>query len=73
MNDFLQKLAGILEVEVVNEGDDLKAFPSWDSLAVLSVIAMLDSNYGVNLRAADFQTVKTAADLWNLVQSKKTA
>ncbi len=73
MNDFLQKLASILEVETVNEGDDLKAFPSWDSLAVLSVIAMLDSNYGVNLRAADFQTVKTAADLWNLVQSKKTA
>lgn len=73
MNEFLQKLAGILEVEAVNEGDDLKAFPSWDSLAVLSVIAMLDSNYGVNLRAADFQTVKTAADLWNLVQSKKTA
>ncbi len=73
MNDLLQKLADILEVETVNEGDDLKAFPSWDSLAVLSVIAMLDSNYGVNLRAADFQTVKTAADLWNLVQSKKTA
>jgi acyl carrier protein len=73
MNDLLQKLAGILEVESVNEGDDLKAFPSWDSLAVLSVIAMLDSNYGVNLRAADFQTVKTASDLWNLVQSKKTA
>lgn len=73
MNEFLQKLAGILEVETVNEGDDLKAFPSWDSLAVLSVIAMLDSNYGVNLRAADFQTVKSSADLWNLVQSKKTA
>jgi len=71
MTDYLAKLAVILEVPAVNEGDDLKAFPSWDSLAVLSVIAMLDSSYGVNLRAADFQTVKTAADLWNLVQSKK--
>lgn len=71
MTDYLAKLAVILEVPAVNEGDDLKAFPSWDSLAVLSVIAMLDSSYGVNLRAADFQTVKTAADLWSLVQSKK--
>ena len=73
MNEFLEKIGVILEVESVNETDDLKAFPQWDSLSVLSVIAMLDSNYGVNLRAADFQTVTTAGDLWNLVQTKKAA
>lgn len=73
MNEFLEKIGGILEVEGVKESDDLKAFPQWDSLSVLSVIAMLDSNYGVNLRAADFQTVATAGDLWNLVQTKKAA
>lgn len=73
MNEFLEKIGGILEVEGVKETDDLKAFPQWDSLSVLSVIAMLDSNYGVNLRAADFQTVTTAGDLWNLVQTKKAA
>jgi acyl carrier protein len=71
MDDFLKDLATILEVEQVNPGDDLKAFPSWDSLAVLSVIAMLDSNYGVLLRAADFAPITSAADLWKLVQSKK--
>jgi len=71
MNDFLIKLAEILEVEDVKETDDLKAFPSWDSLAVLSVIAMLDANHGVNLRAADFQPISTAGELWNLVQSRK--
>jgi len=71
MNEFLKKLAEILEVGEVNETDKLKAFPQWDSLAVLSVIAMLDANYGVNLRAADFGPVNSAADLWTLVQSKK--
>lgn len=71
MNDFLKRLAEILEVSEVKETDELKAFPQWDSLAVLSVIAMLDANYGVNLRAADFGPVNSAADLWNLVQSKK--
>ena len=71
MDDFLKNLATILEVDQVNPGDDLKAFPSWDSLAVLSVIAMLDSNYSVNLRAADFAPVTSATDLWKLVQSKK--
>ena len=71
MNEFLNKLAEILEVGSVNETDELKAFLQWDSLAVLSVIAMLDANYGVNLRAADFGPINSAADLWNLVQSKK--
>jgi acyl carrier protein len=71
MTEFLKKLSEILEVSEVKEADELKAFPQWDSLAVLSVIAMLDANYGVNLRAADFGPVNSAADLWTLVQSKK--
>jgi acyl carrier protein len=71
MNDFLQKLAGILEVDSVKDTDELKAFPQWDSLSVLSVIAMLDADYGVNLYAADFGPVKSAGDLWNLVQTRK--
>ena len=71
MDEFLKKLAETLEIPEVKAGDDLKAFPQWDSLAVLSVIAMLDSNYAVNLLAADFANVQTAADLWKLVESKK--
>jgi acyl carrier protein len=71
MNEFLKKLADILEATDVKEADDLKAFPQWDSLAVLSIIAMLDADYGVNLLAPDFQEVTTAGDLWNLVQAKK--
>ncbi len=73
MNEFLAKIARILEVEAIKETDDLKAFPQWDSLTVLSVIAMLDADWGINLRAADFQHVNTAEDLWKLVQAKKAA
>lgn len=71
MNEFLKKLAEILEVENVGEGDDLRELPQWDSLAVLSVIAMLDANYGVNLRAADLQEAASAGALWQTVQSRK--
>jgi acyl carrier protein len=38
---------------------------------VLSVIAMLDADYGMNLHAADFKPIKTVGDLWSLVQSEK--
>lgn len=71
MNEFLSKIAAILEVDEVKETDDLKAFSQWDSLSVLSVIAMLDANYGLNLRAADLGSIKSAGDLWHLVQSRK--
>ena len=71
MNEFLNKVAAILEVEQVKETDDLKAFAQWDSLAVLSVIAMLDADYGINLRAGDFEPIHSAGGLWRLVESKK--
>jgi acyl carrier protein len=71
MNEFLKRIAGILEVDEVRETDELRAFPQWDSLSVLSVIAMLDADYSVNLHAADFGPVKSVGDLWNLVQTRK--
>jgi acyl carrier protein len=73
MNEFLKALAQTLEVPEVGAGEDLKSFPQWDSLALLSVIAMLDANYGVNLQAADFGPITSAEELWNLVQSRKSA
>ena len=73
MHDFLSKLAEILEVPQVQETDALKGFPQWDSLAVLSVIAMLDASYGVNLRAVDLNSVNSAGELFSLVNSKKRA
>jgi acyl carrier protein len=73
MNEFLTKIAGILEVNEVKESDELKAFPQWDSLSVLSVIAMVDANYGVNLHASELGLVKSAKALWDLVQSRKRA
>jgi acyl carrier protein len=73
MNEFLMKIASILELDEVKETDELKAFPQWDSLSVLSVIAMVDANYSVNLHAADFRPIKSVGDLWKLVQTRKRA
>ena len=70
MTEILKSIATILEVDEVKETDELKAFPQWDSLSVLSVIAMLDASYRINLRAADFEQIQSAGDLWKLVQAK---
>jgi acyl carrier protein len=71
MNAFLTKVAGILEVPEVKEADELKAFAQWDSLSVLSIIAMLDADYGVNVHASQFGSLKTADNLWNFIQARK--
>lgn len=73
MDEFLKKIAAILEVDELKASDDLKSFEQWDSLSVLSIIAMIDADEGANLNAADFEQINTPADLWDLVQAKKKA
>jgi acyl carrier protein len=69
--DFLKKIAETLEAPGLKETDDLTALPQWDSLAVLSLIAMFDADFGVNLPAGEVQKAGTALGLWSLVQARK--
>jgi acyl carrier protein len=71
MDEFYAKLAEILEEDEVREDSQFESLQAWDSLGMLSVIAMIDSHYGVNLMSADLAGIKTAGDLWKLVQTKK--
>jgi acyl carrier protein len=71
MNDFLNKLTSILEVDVVNQDDLFEGFDAWDSLTVLSVIAMIDADYNINLIATDLAGVKTPGELYALLETKK--
>jgi acyl carrier protein len=70
MEGFYEKIAEILEVDTLNASDELADFPEWDSLSVLSAIAMIGADYGVNLTAADLRGVATAQDLRDLVARK---
>ena len=72
MDNFFKKIADILEAESVKETDDLKEFAQWDSLSVLVIISMVETDYGINLQAVELKRAKTAGDLWNAVQSKKS-
>ena len=71
MSEFYSKLAELLEVEEVKPTDVLADSPLWDSLTQLSLIAMLDSDYGVNLTAADLREIRTAGDLEARVAAQK--
>lgn len=42
----------------------------WSSLISLSVIAMVDEEYGIALKGADIRNAETIQDLFNIVQAK---
>jgi acyl carrier protein len=69
-SEFYQRLAEILDVEAVQPENVLKDFDGWDSLAILSVLAMADAKYGVSIKADEIRSVISAQDLANLVEAK---
>ncbi|MGD1089325.1 MAG: acyl carrier protein [Verrucomicrobiota bacterium] len=68
---FYEQLAQILDIEEVQPKNVLKGFETWDSLAILSVLAMADSTYGASIKAEEIRSVVTAAELANLVELKR--
>jgi acyl carrier protein len=69
--EFYQQLAAILDIEDVKPENVLKEFEQWDSLAILSVLALADSKYGVTIRADEIRQVVTATDLAALIEAKR--
>ena len=73
-NEFLHHFAEALELESqseVNMGVAFKGLEEWDSLAQLSLIAMLDEEYEVELESEDFDKLNTVEDLYLFVKSKR--
>jgi len=71
MEKYLEQIAEILEEDAVNLTDELKSFEAWDSLTVLSIIALADAEYKVTIDADEINMAKTVAGLKNLIDSKK--
>ena len=70
MENLLAKVAEILEVGEVKPQDALDGFEEWDSLTVLSLIVMVDSDYHINLTAMEIRDSRTGQGLLDLVARK---
>lgn len=71
-NAFLDELANILDEESVEESANLRDYPSWDSLAILSIVAMADSKFGFTLTFPNVKKLTTVADLWAFFEKNRT-
>lgn len=69
---FLENLKEVFEIEdrELSMNDKFREYPEWDSLVYLSIIAMLDDEYDIQIEESDFKKLLTIGDLYNAVNKK---
>ncbi|WP_020538024.1 acyl carrier protein [Lewinella cohaerens] len=66
---FIEAFKEALELEnEVNLSDQFRDYDEWDSLARLSLIAMLDDEFELQIENAQFEKLETVEDLLNAVK-----
>jgi acyl carrier protein len=69
---FSRQFAEAIEIpiETVQPTSQFKQLEVWDSLCVLTIIAMVDTHYGVSIGGNDHENASTVEDLFNLVRTR---
>lgn len=74
MSEFYEGLAEILEVDAgeLNANFSLEG-GAWDSLAVVSTIALIDDVYDVTVHPEKLSACRTVGDIERLVEAERQA
>ena len=72
MEILTEQILDIFEIEDVNPSAALRDLELWDSLSVISLIAVLDESYGINIEVTELVDVITFADLFSFVEQRRT-
>lgn len=72
MDQFIARFAEALETDpaALDAATEFKTLANWDSLAALSVIAMIDEYYGASIGGDELERARTLDDLRQAVTAK---
>ena len=71
MEKFIELFAEALEREdEIKFEDEFRNYDEWSSIAYLSVIAMMDEEYDVQMEEADFKKIRTVQQLYDVCTNK---
>lgn len=73
LNDFIKNFAeqfDDIDEDEILANTDFTEFDEWSSLTVLSVIAMVKTEYGKTITGAEIRSCDTVEDLFNLINLK---
>lgn len=71
---FVANFAAQLEETDAKEISALKKFrelDEWNSFVALTIIAMVDDEYGIKITGEDIRKSQTIEDIYNIVKAKK--
>jgi acyl carrier protein len=74
LKKFIENFAA--QFETIDASDlqsdtEFKALEEWSSLTALSIIAMIDEEYGVAVKGSDIRNAETIEDLFKTVLERK--
>jgi len=68
VTEFIEKFKEALDIEgELDINVELEEFEEWDSMGYISMMSMLDEEYGKEVDANQLKACKTLADLYELV------
>lgn len=73
IKDFIENFAAQFDdtdASVFTAETEFKDLDEWSSMAALSIIAMVDEEYDVQIKGDDIRKAKTINDLFNIVYNK---
>ena len=68
INEFIEKFAEAVEVEeasTLSANTEFRNLEEWNSLAYLSVIALMDEEFDVQIEMEDFKKLKTIKEVFD--------
>ena len=68
INEFIAKFAEAIELEdasALSASTEFRKLKEWDSLAYLSVIALLDEEFNVQIEMDDFRKLNTIQEIFD--------
>jgi acyl carrier protein len=74
INDFVRNFSELFEetdISGFKSSTRFRDIEEWSSLVALSVIAMVDVKYHINLTGDDIRNSHTVEDIFNIVKAKK--
>ncbi len=71
MENFLKNIRNILDTEQELKPETrLDSIEEWDSLSVVSTLAMVNVEYGKIMKMSDFKEAVTFQDLYDIINKK---
>ena len=71
MEDFIKKIEEVFEMPngSITPNDNFREYQEWDSLVLLSLMAMLDDEYNITIPRDDFQKINTVEEMFNYIKN----